>query len=137
MKFISYLFMMCLFLSCNISSRKEYTIDVINSSYEGQIIKKHIDNWNHAAKMIQVHTINNDTLNITVDFYPDSWNFVSVGDSIIKNMIKGVSKLRGKQEDEENFFYIFQIKKYLYSHFPSFLRICNPNMNRASIYNPF
>lgn len=118
MKFISYLFMMCLFLSCNISSRKEYTIDVINSSYEGQIIDKYIDNWNHAAKMIQVHTINNDTLNITVDFYPDSWNFVSVGDSIIKNMIKGVSKLRGKQEDKENFFIYSKLRNIFILIFP-------------------
>lgn len=104
MKFISHLFIMCLFLSCNISSRKEYTIDVINSSYEGQIIKKHIDNWNHAAKMIQVHTINNDTLNITVDFYPDSWNFVNVGDSIIKKYGKGSIEIKRKTGGRREFF---------------------------------
>jgi len=104
MKFISYLFMMCLFLSCNISSRKEYAIDVINSSYEGQIIDKYIDNWNHAAKMIQVHIINNDTLDITVDFYPDSCNFVSVGDSIIKKYDKGSIEIKRKTGGQREFF---------------------------------
>ncbi len=103
MKFISYLFMMCLFLSCNIISRKEYTIDVINSSYEGRIIEKYIENSNHAAKVVKVYTINNDTLNITVDFYPESWNFLNVGDFIVKKYGKGSIEIKKKNGGRREF----------------------------------
>lgn len=98
---------MCLFLSCNISSRKEYAIDVINSSYEGQIIDKYIDNSNHAAKVVKVYTINNDTLNITVDFYPESWNFLNVGDFIVKKYGKRSIEIKKKKRRTKRISFIY------------------------------
>lgn len=63
---------------------------------------------------VKVYTINDDTLNITVDFYPESWSFLSVGDFIVKKYGKGSIEIKKKTEDEETFLCIFQIKKYLY-----------------------
>jgi hypothetical protein len=102
MKFILYL-TVALFYSCNISNRNDYTLSVINSNYEGQVIDKYVDNWNHAARMFKVRVNNKDTLDITVDFYPESWSFASVGDSIIKKYGRASIEIRKKTGGRKDF----------------------------------
>jgi len=77
---------------------------VKKDKYSGIIIQKFDDIENHNVSAFKIKT-DNDTISEAADFFPNSWEYAEVGDSIIKVKGELYFTIKKKSGELKDFYY--------------------------------
>ena len=78
--------------------------DVKNDSYKGVILKVYNDVENHNVYSFSIKTDKNIFIEIA-EFFPESWSYAEVGDSIIKEKEELSITIKKKNGDSKIFYF--------------------------------
>lgn len=78
------IFYILLLIISSCSNSEDYKRRTLSEEFSGKIVGLYIDEKNHSVYVFKIETIGNDTIDIIADFYPKSWQYASINDSIIK-----------------------------------------------------
>lgn len=97
-KKIVYVSLICFLFSCIAKN------SVKNDSYKGIILKVYNDVENHNVYSFSVKTDRNMFTEVA-EFFPGSWSYAEVGDSIIKEKDELSITIKKKNGDSKTFYY--------------------------------
>lgn len=93
------LLMPAFFLNC---SSNYYSKEELNGYYRGIIDSVYVDIGNHSVMTFRVKVEDRKLIFIVAEFYPKSWKYATIGDSITKN--KGESFITIKKNNKQKSF---------------------------------